>query len=141
MSWRWGKWIGCFQKGIEILTNEILFKDFITRRERGSSYIEHEWVTWYTHSLWDENIARQSSYNGRNIKIIYEDKSKGKKNENLDSSNSDILEDDEEESNFVIRIKKGTKKYRGKILLICFNFDGIGHFSNKCPHNKKKRNE
>jgi hypothetical protein len=25
--------------------------------------------------------------------------------------------------------------------LICFNCDGIGHFSNKCPHNKKKRNE
>jgi hypothetical protein len=25
--------------------------------------------------------------------------------------------------------------------LICFNCDDIGHFSNKCPHNKKKINE
>jgi hypothetical protein len=25
--------------------------------------------------------------------------------------------------------------------LICFNCDGIGHFSNKCPDKKKKRNE
>jgi hypothetical protein len=25
--------------------------------------------------------------------------------------------------------------------LICFNCDGIGHFSNKCPHKKNKRNE
>jgi hypothetical protein len=25
--------------------------------------------------------------------------------------------------------------------LICFNCDGIGHFANKCPHKKKKRNE
>jgi hypothetical protein len=25
--------------------------------------------------------------------------------------------------------------------LICFNCDGIGHFANKCPHKKNKRNE
>jgi hypothetical protein len=25
--------------------------------------------------------------------------------------------------------------------LICFNYDGNGHFSNKCPHRKKKINE
>jgi hypothetical protein len=31
--------------------------------------------------------------------------------------------------------------YRGKIHLICFNCDGIGHFSNKCPHNKKRNDE
>jgi hypothetical protein len=30
---------------------------------------------------------------------------------------------------FVKRLNKGTNgRYRGKILLICFNFDGIGHF-------------
>jgi hypothetical protein len=31
-------------------------------------------------------------------------------------------------------------RYRGKLPLICFNCDGIGHFANKFPH-KKKRNE
>jgi hypothetical protein len=43
-------------------------------------------------------------------------------------------------ANFVKRLNKGTNgKYRGKLPLICFNCDGIGHFSNKCLH-KKKRN-
>jgi hypothetical protein len=44
-------------------------------------------------------------------------------------------------ANFVKILNKGTNdRYRGKIPLICFNFGGIGHFSNKCP-SKKKRND
>jgi hypothetical protein len=31
--------------------------------------------------------------------------------------------------------------YKGKFHLMCFNCDGIGHFSNKCPHKKKRNNE
>jgi hypothetical protein len=66
-------------------------------------------------------------------------KQKKKKQEEY-SSSSDVLEDDEEVVNFVKRLNKGTDgKYRGKLPLICFNCDGIGHFANKCPH-KKKRN-
>jgi hypothetical protein len=38
-------------------------------------------------------------------------------------------------------LKKGTNKYRGKLPLICLNCDGIGHFSNKSPHDKNKINE
>jgi hypothetical protein len=39
-------------------------------------------------------------------------------------------------------LNKGTnKRYRGKLPLIFFNCDGIGHFANKCPHNKKKNYE
>jgi hypothetical protein len=35
-------------------------------------------------------------------------------------------------ANFVKRLNKGTNgRYRGKLPLICFNCDGIGHFSNK----------
>jgi hypothetical protein len=76
------------------------------------------------------------------FKASKKSKKKGKKNENSDSSNSDISEDDEEVANFVRRLKKGTNgKYRGKLPLICFNCDGIGHFTNKCPHKKNKRNE
>jgi len=45
-------------------------------------------------------------------------------------------------ANFIKRLNKGTNgRYRGKIPLICFNCDGIGHFSNKCPHNKKRNDE
>jgi hypothetical protein len=39
-------------------------------------------------------------------------------------------------------MNKGTNgRYRGKLLLIYFNCDGIGHFSNKCPHKKKRNDE
>jgi hypothetical protein len=68
-------------------------------------------------------------------------KKKSNQKEKSDSSNNNILEDDEEVANFVKRLKRGTEKYRGKIQLICFNYDSIGHFYNKCPHKKKKRNE
>jgi hypothetical protein len=45
-------------------------------------------------------------------------------------------------ANFVKRLNKGTNgRYRGKLLLICFNCDGIGHFANKCPHKKKRNDE
>jgi hypothetical protein len=58
------------------------------------------------------------------------------------SSNNDVSEDDEEVANFVKRLNKGTNgRYRGKLPLICFNCDGIGHFANKCPHKKKRNDE
>jgi hypothetical protein len=45
-------------------------------------------------------------------------------------------------ANFVRRLKKGTNsRYKGKLPLICFNCDGIGNFSKKCPHKKSKRND
>jgi hypothetical protein len=70
-------------------------------------------------------------------------RSKKKKREQEEyNNNSDILEDDEEVANFVKRLKKETNgRYRGKLPLICFNCDGIGHFGNKCPHKKKRNDE
>jgi hypothetical protein len=45
-------------------------------------------------------------------------------------------------ANFVKILNKGTNdRYKGKFPLICFNFDCIGHFANKFPHKKNKRNE
>ena len=45
-------------------------------------------------------------------------------------------------ANFVKRLNKGTNdRYRGKLPLICFNYDGIGHFANKCPHKKNRNDE
>jgi hypothetical protein len=37
--------------------------------------------------------------------------------------------------------KGNNDRYKGKFPLICFNCDGIGNFSNKCPHKKNKRND
>jgi hypothetical protein len=52
------------------------------------------------------------------------------------------LEDDEEVANFVKRLNKGANgKYRGKLPLICFNCDGIGHFTKIYPHKKKRNDE
>jgi hypothetical protein len=70
-------------------------------------------------------------------------RSKQKKKEQEEySSSNDISEDDEEVANFVKRLNKGTNsRYRGKLPLICFNCDGIGHFANKCPHKKKRNDE
>jgi hypothetical protein len=45
-------------------------------------------------------------------------------------------------ANFVKILNKGTNdRYKCKFPLICFNCDGIGHFSNKFPHKKNKRND
>jgi hypothetical protein len=69
-------------------------------------------------------------------------RSKQKKKEQEEySSNNDVSEDDEV-VNFVKRLNKGTNdRYRGKLPLICFNCDGIGHFANKYPHKKKRNDE
>jgi hypothetical protein len=68
-------------------------------------------------------------------------KQKKKEQEEYSSSN-DVSEDDEEVANFVKRLNKGTNgRYKGKLPLICFNCDGIGHFANKCPHKKKRNDE
>jgi hypothetical protein len=45
-------------------------------------------------------------------------------------------------ANFVKILNKGVDgRYRGKLPLIYFNCDGIGHFSNKCPYKKKINDE
>jgi hypothetical protein len=54
---------------------------------------------------------------------------------------NDDLEEDEEITKFIRRLKKGTKKYKGKLPLICFNCDVVGHLDNKCPYKKNKINE
>jgi hypothetical protein len=46
-------------------------------------------------------------------------------------------EPDEIEAKFVKRLKKGSRKYKGKLPFKCFNYGRIGHFANKCPHKRK----
>jgi hypothetical protein len=54
---------------------------------------------------------------------------KNKKEQEEYSSSSDASKDDEEVANFAKRLNKGANsRYRGKIPLICFNHDVIGHF-------------
>ncbi|XP_042476297.1 uncharacterized protein LOC122057990 [Macadamia integrifolia] len=54
---------------------------------------------------------------------------------NEDSEQKDS--DDELIAYLARKLKKGTGKYEGKLPLKCFNCDGIGHFTSKCPKNDK----
>jgi hypothetical protein len=66
---------------------------------------------------------------------------KNKKKPKLDCSCSDDSNEDEEMANFVRKLKKGSRKYKGKIPFKCFNCGKIGHFSNKFPYAKNKEND
>jgi 6-phosphogluconolactonase/glucosamine-6-phosphate isomerase/deaminase len=48
---------------------------------------------------------------------------------------------DEEVSNFMKKLKRGTGKYKGKFPLICFNCGKIGHFTNNFPYPKHEEND
>lgn len=45
-----------------------------------------------------------------------------------------------EESNFVHKLKKGQRKYRGKLPFKCFSRGGIGYFTSKCPYKENNGN-
>jgi hypothetical protein len=61
-----------------------------------------------------------------------------KKNNQKSKSCSSCSEDsnDEEEANFVRKLKQGTGKFKGKLPFKCFNCGKIGHFASKYPYAK-----
>jgi hypothetical protein len=92
----------------------------------------------------DNSFTKESTfkaYKKTNKGNKQQSKSFHKKDPRSETSSSDDSEDNEEMANFVRRIKPGINKYKGNIPLILFNYDGIGHFANKSPKNKKKINE
>ena len=50
-----------------------------------------------------------------------------------------VDDSDEEEAHFVRKLKKGTKKYKGKLPFKCFNCGRVGHYDKKIPFEEKKR--
>jgi hypothetical protein len=48
---------------------------------------------------------------------------------------------EEEEANFIKKLKKGSGKFKGKLPFKRFNCGKIGHFANKCLYPKQKNND
>ena len=67
--------------------------------------------------------------------------SKGTKNHEHVSNERILEKSDEEETNFIKKLKKGYGKYKEKLPFKCFIYGIIGHFSSKCPYPKEKDND
>ena len=70
--------------------------------------------------------------------------SKKTKKNNLNSksfSTCSEYSDDEEEANFVRKLKQGTNKFKGKLPFKCLKCGRIGHFASKCPYGKGSDND
>ena len=55
--------------------------------------------------------------------------------------NSDDDSDNEEEVNFVRKLKRGTVRYKGKLPFKCFECGRIVHFASKCPYKGNPNND
>ena len=65
-----------------------------------------------------------------------------RKKEAFKSLSKNQLENlDDEEALFIRKLEKGTRKYKGKLPLKCFNYGRNGHCSNKCPYPKQEESD
>jgi hypothetical protein len=83
----------------------------------------------------DQLLGTLTAYEMR----INRDKSSTREASFKEDKNTDSEFDDIEET-FVRILTKGSGKYQGKLPFKCFNCGKIGHFSSKCPHQKKDQN-
>ena len=90
----------------------------------------HGTLVAYEMRIEDEDTSRKEA----TFKVS--SKQVGKNKSTKDKPTSDEY-DDEEMTNFVQKLKKGTGKCKGKLPLKCFSCGKIGHFDSKCLYAKK----
>jgi hypothetical protein len=85
-----------------------------------------------------EMITRQEKSSKR--ETTFKASKETRNNKHVPNENhSDIS--DEEDANFIRKLKKGSRKYKGKLPFKCFNCEKIGHFANKYPYPKQEDND
>ena len=93
----------------------------------------HGIFTAYEMIIEQENLVTKEA----SFKESKKTKKNNKQNSKPSCSCSDDSDKDEEVANFLIKLHKGTSKYKGMFPLKFFNCGGIGHFSSKFPHKNK----
>ena len=79
---------------------------------------------------WEQGIKKPS-----NDETTFKESKAKKKPEHM--SHEDQLDiSDVEEANFIKKLQKGSRKYKGKLPFKCFNYGRIGHFAHKCLYPK-----
>ena len=72
-------------------------------------------------------------------------KASTKKGTSKPKPKSEYINDDEsnneEEANFVRKLRRGIGKYKGNLPLKCFECGRIGHFSSKCPYKRNQNHD
>lgn len=71
------------------------------------------------------------SHQGGKQPLKFKNEQKTKKHQSYESFTDEL---DEEEANFVRKLKKEFRKCKGKLPFKCFNYGKIGYYANTCPY-------
>ncbi|XP_057872457.2 uncharacterized protein LOC131078704 [Cryptomeria japonica] len=129
----------------EDVTNEFIIKKVLrsptTKYDTKVSIIE-EAKDLKTFSM-DELFGLLSPYE---MRIVSAETSKREATFNVIKRGKEVAtsvdEDDPDttESNFIRNLKKGSRKYKGKLPFKCFNYEKIEYLAARCPYEKKEDN-